>query len=966
MPLACPKCFKAVKSARGVQQHLLACKVKAPPPLHPAVRNIVDGLRAQLDDLDNGGFDDGDLGDGGDDMDLSEVVESPGSVTAYSLDEILTKSNITLEALPPHLSRRFKEIKTLKDNDPATSSYPFSDRLALEIALFAFQHAKLNVPNTQRLIDILDLIPNYNSPFANRDELLAYIDISPTDHISYHPRKVINKNGHRVVSDFMTANWAHQAQARHSDGVMAMGLICSSDEVQLAGMTGEQKAYPGFVSLGAFSNSVRADVSRGTTVELFSLPILHIPKEDREHPKWPAFLRSLVHQCLNKVFEGLEDQPEEGTPFYCPDGSYRFMEVLIAAWIADYKEQVRLGLILQNRCVLCKATRLEVALLKTFAPRIGAEADELRRQGLTVSESRETGIKPGISFTVNKPFLDAHAMFTLDYLHQHIKPFGDHLLAWLKELLDPAQMAEFHRRLRLMPHFTDLMHFPNGTDFHLQGKENKALMRIMMTLLDDLPGCSPSVIRSFRSYIEYGMSLRRHKHTLPQDRNLDNFYTPPSEINLDIRPSTTFELMEHQLAEYDQNRHLAFDDVVKTWILPREHSLGHGPSSVVMAGSGYGTTSDTPEHLNSVWAKKPWERTNKVDSERQVRLINQRLLKCEALSRVISGGGQDSLEDLAKARRRERKGKTAKTRSSRHQRFVEAWTKDLPFDRVFLSKRLPGRQCSLGFAASFYTLPFLVSSTASHLSTATTTSGSHTTAAERESSLRKVLSAFPIAISQSATIYTDVVDPTHEPDGEREYSKSIIRATSSWGYRDETARGGASYGSLRTRKPRYDHVYYQDTNFEGFSGIAIGRCRLLFVLSLNGQQHHLAYVEEYDKTGKDVASGLWRLKGRTKNLDKRTRAAMGVTDTKPRAAGRVINVEGILSAAHVVPRWGELHGRISRWNCFDSPGVKANLNHFIDTGTWDLVEDTALRQRQQTSEVLGASWENGLFYSPDR
>ncbi|KAK4698256.1 hypothetical protein P7C70_g8026, partial [Phenoliferia sp. Uapishka_3] len=864
MPITCAKCLRVFKTTPGLRKHLEICKVRAPPPRDPLVEIVVSGLRAQVDEQGDGGFRDDNLDFGGETEDLSKVIEDPSSVTAYSLDELLEIASVTLDELPLHLSRRFKELQSLRENDPATSTHPFSDRLALEIALFAFQHAKLSVPNTQRLINLLDLIPNYKSPFTNRDELLAYIDAIPygelesyevliepqfsrdefadsddeeyeesdgegdhgmpkrpskvgkepsswfrqvsfrfhdifsvvqhllarpdlAEHIDYHPRKVINKNGHRVISDFMTANWAHQAQARHVDGVMAMGLICSSDEVQLAGMTGEQKAYPGFVSLGAFSNSVRADLGRGTTVELFSLPILHIPQEDRDHPQWPAFLRQLVHQCLQIVFEGLESQPEEGTPFYCPDGSYQFMEILIAAWIADYKEQVgfisklinqqaltsdikvRLGLILQNRCVICKATRLEVALLKSFAPRIGAEADELRRKGLTVAESRETGIKPGTSFTVNKPFLDAHAMFTLDYLHQHLKPFGDHLLAWLKELLDPEQMAEFHRRLRLMPHFTDLMHFPNGTDFHLQGKENKALIKIMMTVLDDLPGCSPAVIRSFRSYIEYGMSLCRHKHTLPQDRNLDSFYTPPAKIDLNIRPSTTFELMEQQLEEYDQNRHTAFDNVVTTWILPRQHSLSHSLASILYAGSGYGTTSDTPEHLNSVWAKKPWERTNKVDSERQVRLINQRLLKCEALSRVISGGGQESLEVLAKARRHERKGKTTKTRSSRHQRFIEAWSKDLPFDRVFLSKRphpVPGRQRSLGFAASFYTLPFLVNSTASHLSATTTTTTSNATAAERESSLKKVLSTFPIAISASATIYTDVIDPTHEPNGE--------------------------------------------------------------------------------------------------------------------------------------------------------------------------------------------------------
>lgn len=55
---------------------------------------------------------------------------------------------------------------------------------------------------------------------------------------------------------------------------------------------------------------------------------------------WPAFLRSLVHQCIRIVFEDLYHQPKTGIPFFCPDRQYRFLELLIAGWIEDYKGQV--------------------------------------------------------------------------------------------------------------------------------------------------------------------------------------------------------------------------------------------------------------------------------------------------------------------------------------------------------------------------------------------------------------------------------------------------------------------------------------------------------------------------------------------------------------------------------------------------------------------------------------------------
>ncbi|KAK4697990.1 hypothetical protein P7C70_g8123, partial [Phenoliferia sp. Uapishka_3] len=858
------------------------------------------------------------------------------SVTSYTLEELLLSTGLTLDTLPYHLRHRYDEIRSLEQFNPAHSSHPFPDRLSLEIALFAFQHAKLSEPNMQRLFNIFDLIPSYQSPFHSREELLKAIDAIPygeletfeitiepsyardefadsddeadyeesdgegeagverrpskvgneplswfrpvsftftnlfsavqhllarpdlADSIEYTPRRVTNQYGDRVISDFMTANWAHQAQSSRTDGVMPMGLIAASDETQLASMTGQQKAYPGYITLGAFSNSVRADVGRDTTVELFQLPILHIPKADREHPAWSSYLRQLVQQCLEVVFADLASQSMDGTPFYCPDGRYRKLYLLIAAWIADYKEKVRISLIVSGRCPICIATRAEMELIQTFAARVGATADRLRLGGLTKAQTKRWGLKPG----------------TIPRL--------------------------------------------------------PAVVQIATVLLDGLPGVSEHVVRSFRSYIELGMSLRRHKHSIPSNRNLDTIYTPPSNIDLSQRPRTTFELMEHQLEEYRRHRNPAFESVVDVFFYPRQHSLAHACSSVLLAGSGYGTTSEAPEHIHGILQKGIYKRTNKVDWQKQSIIIKGRLGKCKALSRHIEAGGQLSLHDLAREARQKRNGKSTKARSSRHREVVEAWTRGEPFERVLLGKKLQGLQRSLEFNEAFYDLPFLTSATASYLATVTI-SESRTTTAEREKSLRSTLPSKRITVAISATIYGDVPDPTHEPDGEREYSKTIIRAISTWGYRDEASRGGVSLKHLRTRKPRYDFVLFQDTDVMGFSGIGIGRVRLLFVVTVGGKLHQLAYIEEYRKVGKDAASGLWRLEGKVKNYKK-----------APRASGRVIDVEAIISAAHVVPRWAKLSGRVNRWNLFETPGVKVNLNHFIDVGTWDLVEDTAL------------------------
>jgi hypothetical protein len=156
-----------------------------------------------------------------------------------------------------------------------TRSYePFESRLAAEIALFAFYHAKLSIPNITRLLQLFDLIPGFASPFPNADSLFATLDDIPLGHlepleqtvtpvfeydefadldddaegsggqipaswlepvsfrfynivdatqhllartdladkIDYAPRMVFNYRGDRVVDNFMTGNYAHRIQ----------------------------------------------------------------------------------------------------------------------------------------------------------------------------------------------------------------------------------------------------------------------------------------------------------------------------------------------------------------------------------------------------------------------------------------------------------------------------------------------------------------------------------------------------------------------------------------------------------------------------------------------------------------------------------------------------------------------------------------------------------------------------------
>jgi hypothetical protein len=156
-------------------------------------------------------------------------------------------------------------------------------------------------------------------------------------------------------------------------------------------------------------------------LEFEFLTVIQVPDADREHKEWPTFLRQLVHNCLAIVFAKLKDQPECGLPFFCPDKFFRFGHLRLAAWIADYKEQVRLALIVSGRCPRCISTRAEMQLLRAFERRVGEESDELRIGGLSRNDERVLGLKGGkvthLTLSLSVRCLQAHLLCVWAELH---------------------------------------------------------------------------------------------------------------------------------------------------------------------------------------------------------------------------------------------------------------------------------------------------------------------------------------------------------------------------------------------------------------------------------------------------------------------------------------------------------------------------------------------------------------------
>jgi hypothetical protein len=119
--------------------------------------------------------------------------------------------------------------------------------------------------------------------------------------------------------------------------------------------------------------------------------------------------------------------------------------------------------------------------------------------------------------------------------------------------------------------------------------------------------------------------------------------------------------------------------------------------------------------------------------------------------------------------------------------------------------------------------------------------------------LRKRLSTLPLVIARCVTVYFQPPDVSLDPRSDGAPIKSVIRANPSWGFRDDSRKGGRSLQAKRKKERRYDNVLFQDReDTPGFAGVGVARVKLFFSVELDGpKKYELAYIEPYQKTGRD-------------------------------------------------------------------------------------------------------------------
>ncbi|KAK7447096.1 hypothetical protein VKT23_014309 [Stygiomarasmius scandens] len=341
-------------------------------------------------------------------------------------------------------------------------------------------------------------------------------------------------------------------------------------------------------------------------VAVVPIAFLPIPKSDREYdndPDFQLFKKQLYHSSIAAILQSLKPGMTKPVIRRCPDGHFRRIIYDLAAYIADYPEQVYLSGIVQGWCPKCTAV----------PPNLDAAAGE--GQALWDNYGVDDGVLP---FTFGFPCADIHMMLTSDLLHQTIKgTFKDHLVEWVFDYLvitrgnTEAQsiMDDIDSHIAAMPVFPGLRRFPHGRRFkQWTGDDSKALMKVFVAAMASyLPD---EMVKCLTAFLDFCYLVRR-----------------PDIDESDLK------LISDALQRFYHFREAFRDAGVRVnFNLPCQHSLIHYREVIILFGALGGLCSSITESRHITAVKKPWRRSTRYQALSQMLLINQRLDKLAAFT----------------------------------------------------------------------------------------------------------------------------------------------------------------------------------------------------------------------------------------------------------------------------------------------------------------------------------------------
>jgi hypothetical protein len=128
-------------------------------------------------------------------------------------------------------------------------------------------------------------------------------------------------------------------------GSTVIPVILGSDKAHLTVLSGNKKGWPVYLSIGNIKSCVRNKINNGAWVTIAHIPIVKF----YDHPDTHTALQGrLFHQCMRIIMSSLVTAGDSGVHLTDSRGHVCNCYPRLAAYIADYPEQILVNIAAQN------------------------------------------------------------------------------------------------------------------------------------------------------------------------------------------------------------------------------------------------------------------------------------------------------------------------------------------------------------------------------------------------------------------------------------------------------------------------------------------------------------------------------------------------------------------------------------------------------------------------------------------
>jgi hypothetical protein len=393
-------------------------------------------------------------------------------------------------------------------------------------------------------------------------------------------------------------------------GSTIIPVLLGSDKTHLTVLAGDKKAWPLYLSIGNIPSQMRNSLKQKAWTLIGYIPVVHF--EDRVDLQ-STLINRLFHKCVEYILDPLIKAGENGQEMNDSKGDIRRCYPRIAAYLADYPEQVLINVAAGNNSPITTAGHHDLDNPRPSPPRTKewilsaiAEICEVidPNDVLAYLAAAKTRGLNGVHkpFWRNMPGYQPEIVVCPDILHGVHRFWRDHVLVWTRRLIGDA---ELDRCLRVLQPVRGYKSYTKGIKNIAQwtGREDRELQRSLVAVVAGSPSIDATVMQNLRAFHDflYLVQYRSHSPSTLAYLNeaLDAFHaTKAIYIEKGVRRGTS-GTMHH-------------------FRIPKLAGLHAYSLHIPQMGSSPQYSTEITEACHQPMAKDPYHSTNHKDYVRQM------------------------------------------------------------------------------------------------------------------------------------------------------------------------------------------------------------------------------------------------------------------------------------------------------------------------------------------------------------